>query len=93
MRPCYFDFEQSQARRMKSIAMARPNAWHRLPPPPRPRKWLLGLWTATAALCRTWRNRIRSRRELAALDARMRRDIGASPSDIAHELGKPFWRA
>jgi uncharacterized protein YjiS (DUF1127 family) len=93
MRPCYFDFEQTQTRRAKAIAMARPLAWHRPLPPPQPRKGLLELWAAVVTLCRIWRNRIRGRRELAALDARMRRDIGASPSDIAREINKPFWRA
>ena len=93
MRPCYFDFEQTQTRRAKAIAMARPLAWRRPLPPPPPRKGLSELLRAAVALCRTWGNRVRGRRELAALDARMQRDIGASPSDIAREINKPFWRA
>ena len=38
-------------------------------------------------------DRLRERRELATLDHRMRRDIGVTPSDIASECNKPFWRA
>lgn len=91
MRPYYFDFEQTQTRRAKAIAMARPLAWHRPSPPP-PRKAPLELWGAAVALFRVWRKRVRERRELAALDPRMQRDIGASPSDIAREIDKPFWR-
>jgi uncharacterized protein YjiS (DUF1127 family) len=41
----------------------------------------------------TWRRRVRQRREFAGLDYRMRRDIGVSPSEVARECAKPFWRA
>jgi uncharacterized protein YjiS (DUF1127 family) len=92
MRPYYVDFEQTETRRAKAIAMARPIAWHRQPPAPR-RKGASEIWNTVLALFRTWRGRVRTRRELAALDARMRRDIGASPSDVAYEIAKPFWRA
>ncbi len=94
MRPYYFDFDQIQTSRAKAIALARPLAWHRsLPPPPPRRKRPLGLWSAAVALCRAWRKRIRDRRALAALDTRMQRDIGVTPSEVAHEIDKPFWRA
>jgi uncharacterized protein YjiS (DUF1127 family) len=45
------------------------------------------------ALLGTWRRRARQRQELAGLDHRMRRDIGVSPSEVARECAKPFWRA
>jgi tRNA threonylcarbamoyladenosine biosynthesis protein TsaB len=45
------------------------------------------------ALAQTRRDLAGGERIIAALDARMRRDIGASPSDIAREINKPFWRA
>jgi uncharacterized protein YjiS (DUF1127 family) len=40
-----------------------------------------------------WRRRVRQRHELANLDYRMRRDIGVTPSEVARECAKPFWRA
>lgn len=93
MRPYYFDFEHTQMRRARAIAMARPLAWHRSSAVPPPRKRGPGLWAAAVALCRTWRRRVRDRRELAKLDYRMQRDIGVTPNEIAREIGKPFWRA
>jgi uncharacterized protein YjiS (DUF1127 family) len=36
--------------------------------------------------------RVRGRRELALLDARMLRDIGVTPSEAAREMEKPFRR-
>jgi uncharacterized protein YjiS (DUF1127 family) len=91
MRPYYFDFEQTQARRAKAIAMAWPIAWHRAPPPPR-RVPTPSFWDTALALLATWRKRLRERRELAMLDHRMRRDIGVTPSEVEHEVNKPFWR-
>ncbi|MBN9562523.1 MAG: DUF1127 domain-containing protein [Alphaproteobacteria bacterium] len=38
-----------------------------------------------------WR-RWRTRQMLGELDARMLKDIGASPADAREEAGKPFWR-
>jgi uncharacterized protein YjiS (DUF1127 family) len=94
MRPYYFDFEQQQARRARAVAMARPIAWHRTPlsPPPRRRggfEWL----RRAVTLVGLWRKRVRDRQELAGLDYRMQRDIGVTPSEIAAECSKPFWRA
>ena len=67
------------------------------PYPPRDE---VSLCRAAAALLRdavgllaTWRRRTRQRRELAGLDYRTRRDIGVSPSEVARECAKPFWRA
>ncbi len=50
------------------------------------------LFSGAAALLATCRRRGRDRRELARLDYRMRRDIGVTPSDVAGECAKPFWR-
>jgi uncharacterized protein YjiS (DUF1127 family) len=43
------------------------------------------------ALAGAWR-RWRTRRMIVELDARMLKDIGASPSDAREEANKPFWR-
>ena len=40
----------------------------------------------------TWRARSIGRRELIAMDERMLRDIGVSPSVAYAEATKPFWR-
>jgi uncharacterized protein YjiS (DUF1127 family) len=92
MRPYYFDLDQVQSRHDRAIAMARPVAWHRAPPPPR-KPDPVELLQKALALVSLWRSRLRERRELATLDHRMRRDIGVTPSDIASECNKPFWRA
>lgn len=42
-------------------------------------------------LAEAWR-RWRTRRMIAELDARLLKDIGASPSDAREEANKPFWR-
>lgn len=48
----------------------------------------------TLTLLRTWRERARSRRELALMDERVRNDIAALRDvDWRHEASKPFWRA
>jgi len=43
-------------------------------------------------MVRLWRDRIRARRELAALSALDLKDIGF-PSGVEAEKHKPFWRA
>ncbi|MBF6624955.1 MAG: hypothetical protein B7Z23_01505 [Pseudomonadales bacterium 32-61-5] len=43
-------------------------------------------------LLRLWRQRIRTRRQLATLDDRLLADTGISHSDRMVELNKPFWR-
>ena len=45
------------------------------------------------ALFRIWRQRMRERRALAAMDERGLRDIGLSRYDAFYEADKPFWRA
>jgi uncharacterized protein YjiS (DUF1127 family) len=44
------------------------------------------------ALVRLWRERHRVRRQLAVMSERELRDIGICRPEIAHEIGKPFWR-
>ncbi len=56
------------------------------------RRWLREAPTQIVALLREWRERRRSRAELASLDERMLRDIGVSRADVWHEINKPFWR-
>ena len=54
-----------------------------------------GLWSVLSRSLdrlREWRQRSRGRRELAALDERMLRDIGLSQADVWREINKPFWR-
>lgn len=41
---------------------------------------------------RLWQQRVRTRRQLAALDARQLADVGISHSERLDELSKPFWR-
>lgn len=43
-------------------------------------------------LMHLWRQRVRTRRRLAALDERQLADIGISRSERLAEVGKPFWR-
>ena len=40
----------------------------------------------------TWRERMRSRRQLAMLDDRLLRDIGITRLQARSEAEKPFWR-
>ncbi len=51
------------------------------------RRWLV---TATDRLL-DWIDRVRSRRQLAALDDRLLRDIGVGRIDAEREAAKPFW--
>lgn len=41
---------------------------------------------------RLWQRRVRTRRQLAALDERQLADVGISHSERLDELSKPFWR-
>ncbi|GAB6390426.1 DUF1127 domain-containing protein [Stutzerimonas marianensis] len=43
-------------------------------------------------LIHLWRQRARTRRQLAALDERQLADVGISHSERQDELNKPFWR-
>ncbi|MGU3545516.1 DUF1127 domain-containing protein [Methylobacterium sp. A52T] len=49
--------------------------------------------TARPPLLRTWLQRIRTRRALAALHPDQARDAGLEPWDLRAEVAKPFWRA
>jgi uncharacterized protein (TIGR00369 family) len=53
----------------------------------------LAVTAAVLALVRVWRERRRTRRQLAAMSERELQDIGICRSDIASEIGQPFWRA
>jgi uncharacterized protein YjiS (DUF1127 family) len=52
-----------------------------------------GILSRLAETLHAWRQRYRSRRELASWSERELHDIGVSWSDIAYETEKPFWRA
>lgn len=43
-------------------------------------------------LLQSWRQRIRTRRQLAALDERLLADVGIGQAERLEELDKPFWR-
>ena len=45
------------------------------------------------AFVRVWRERRRTRRQLAVMSERELQDIGICRSEIANEIDKPFWRA
>ena len=51
------------------------------------------LLSQVAETLHVWRQRYRSRRELAQWSDRELHDVGISWSDVAHEAEKPFWRA
>jgi uncharacterized protein YjiS (DUF1127 family) len=53
----------------------------------------LGFFALAGAVLHTWRERQRSRRELAQFSERDLHDVGLSWSDVAYEVDKPFWRA
>jgi uncharacterized protein YjiS (DUF1127 family) len=52
-----------------------------------------GLFSQLSDTFRTWRGRVRQRRELAQWTDRELHDVGLSWSDIVREAEKPFWRA
>lgn len=52
-----------------------------------------GVLTQLGETLQVWRQRYRSRQQLAGWSERDLHDIGRSWSDIAHEIDKPFWRA
>ena len=49
-------------------------------------------WRARLAAWRENRAARRYLRVYLALDPRFARDIGLTPDDLAHEIGRPFWR-
>jgi uncharacterized protein YjiS (DUF1127 family) len=52
-----------------------------------------GVFSQLVETLHVWRERVRSRRELAQWTDRDLHDVGISRSDIVHEAEKPFWRA
>ena len=50
------------------------------------------LWNALS-MVRTWRERARYRRELAAQSEYDLKDMGTCWSSISDDVNKPFWRA
>ena len=52
-----------------------------------------GVWATLAETFHTWRQRYRTRQELAQWTDRDLHDVGLSWSDIVREAEKPFWRA
>ncbi|MFC5696049.1 DUF1127 domain-containing protein [Pseudomonas sp. GCM10022186] len=50
--------------------------------------WYLRLFATPAQ----WQRNIRTRRQLAQLDARALADVGISQSERHEELARPFWR-
>jgi uncharacterized protein YjiS (DUF1127 family) len=52
-----------------------------------------GVWANLAETFHTWRQRYRTRQELAQWTDRDLHDVGLSWSDIVRETEKPFWRA
>ena len=52
-----------------------------------------GILSRVAETVHVWRERYRSRRELAQWSDRELHDVGISWSDVAYEAEKPFWRA
>ena len=81
MRPYYFDFDRYRWR-----GTYRPvGEWSGC-------RAVVDLLCAALGWCRTWARRVRERRDLANLDHRMLRDIGATRGDVSRECSKPFWR-
>jgi uncharacterized protein YjiS (DUF1127 family) len=58
-----------------------------------PQSPIVALALSALATIRTWRERARCRRELAARSEHELQDIGTCWSSISHEVSKPFWRA
>ncbi|HTQ32781.1 MAG TPA: DUF1127 domain-containing protein [Stellaceae bacterium] len=81
MRPNYFDFDRYRWRGTYRPVNECSGC-----------RAVVDLLRAGFGLCRTWARRVRERRELAGLDHRMLRDIGATPGDMTRECNKPFWR-
>jgi uncharacterized protein YjiS (DUF1127 family) len=54
---------------------------------------MIVLARSIVAMVQAWRERARSRRELAARSDRELQDIGACRASIEYEVSKPFWSA
>ena len=59
---------------------------------PAPRAYLQRLSLRLFKLFGLWIERRIQRRDLAALDDRLLKDVGISRSEARQETGKPFWR-
>lgn len=57
------------------------------------RPWWQQLLPALGAAFATWRQRGRTRHDLAQVDARSLLDAGISPGAAAFEAAQPFWQA
>lgn len=55
--------------------------------------WWQQLLPALGAAFATWRERARTRHDLALVDARSLLDAGISPGAAAFEASQPFWQA
>ena len=62
-------------------------------PPPKAAESAVAIVEGLIALARVWRERQRTRRQLADMGERELQDIGTCRSEIACEIAKPFWRA
>ena len=54
---------------------------------------VLAVIAVVLAFVRVWRERRRARHQLAVMSERELQDIGICRSEIANEIGRPFWRA
>jgi len=54
---------------------------------------VVGVWASLSDTFHLWRQRYRSRQELARWTDGDLHDVGISWSDIVNEAEKPFWRA
>jgi uncharacterized protein YjiS (DUF1127 family) len=54
---------------------------------------VLGVLSQLSETLHTWRQRYRTRQELAQWTERDLHDVGLTRGDIAYETEKPFWRA
>jgi len=54
---------------------------------------VLGVLSQLSETLHTWRQRYRTRQELAQWTERDLHDVGLTRGDVAYETAKPFWRA
>jgi uncharacterized protein YjiS (DUF1127 family) len=78
-----------------SLVARDPIARHataRLTSPTETRLRRVGLARQVLALLALWFHRGRERRQLMAMNARERRDLGVTDLEVRLEVNKPFWR-
>ena len=61
--------------------------------PRNPDGFALAVIEVVLAFARVWREHRRTRCQLAVMSERELQDMGICRSEIANEIGKPFWRA